>query len=288
MKNYILLLFLLILPNAISAQSFEGSYKAHFKGDANIAQTEAEFEVQTGGAVSGRLSFGNVSKAIKGQVDYDGNLEAKSERFDNTIYTLKADLSRSGGKITLYSRFEETASGRRKFSQSMTQGTYSKIEKAVVTATTEPSVTGKNELSIEQANPFFEKQFSNQSAQISIVKEDFLNVYNLQMIFDDKGKSREFYFTIARVPDSKQTVWKLESIRFLRYIERADDYKKTNNFFSDYETWRKNRETTGGQIELLSTDARRMVFKITNLKIKNVTGNETATINGTIYADITK
>ncbi|MET0753852.1 MAG: hypothetical protein ABWZ66_10785, partial [Pyrinomonadaceae bacterium] len=284
MKKYILLLFLLIVPVMAFGQSFEGDYKAQFAASGNSEKTEVEFQVQAGGAVVGRLKFGEVVKAIKGQVDYNGNLEAASERAGNAIYTLKADMSRSDGKITLFSRFEEKVGSRQSFSQSMMQGKYSRIEKPVVEES--DKVSGKNELLIEYAQPLFAKEFSGASAQITPVKEDFLNVYNFQMIFDDAGKSREFYFTIAKVPASPQNVWKLENIRFIRYLERIDNYTKTNNFYSDYETWRKNRETTGGQIELLTSNARQMVFKITNLKIKSVAGNETVTINGTVYADI--
>jgi hypothetical protein len=285
-KNILLPLLLLIMSGVAFGQSFEGDYKAQFAAEAGNVKPEVEFQVQPGGAVVGRLKLGEIVKAIKGQVDYNGKLEAKSELVNNTIYTIKADMSRSGGKISLFSRFEEKVGSRQGFSQSMSQGTYSRVEKKVVAESVE--ISGKSELSIEQAQPFFEKEFSNPSAQISLVKEDFVDVYNFQMIYDDAGKSRAFYFTIAKVPSSPQNIWKIENIRFIRYIERRDNYTKTNNFYSDYETWKKNREITGGQIELLAANARQMVFKITNLKIKNVEGSETATINGTVYADISK
>jgi hypothetical protein len=72
------------------------------------------------------------------------------------------------------------------------------------------------------------------------------------------------------------------------YREKTGGYAKTNNFYSDYETWRKNREITGGQIEPTTATADRMVFKITDLKLKNVAGNEIAAINGTVSTDIQK
>lgn len=121
-----------------------------------------------------------------------------------------------------------------------------------------------------------------------MIKDGFVNVYHCEMVVDEGGKKRAFYFSIAKIPDSEQKVWKIENIRFIRYLEKNENEDKVNNFHSDYEVWKKNREITGGLIELLSSDSRQMVFKITDLKVKNMFSNDTATINGTVYAEIYK
>lgn len=293
MKIYILFL-LLLLPCAAFGQAFTGDYKAKFISIDNTDKPEAEFQVLSNGGVSGKLMISKIVVKIKGQVDYNGRLEAESERERGTIYTLKADMSRSDRKITLMSRSEEGGAGRQGFSQTMMQGSYSIFEKPAVPSTTATVLSRDSELLIEQPNPLYEKKFFPQSVRVVVEKKPSLKLYHLEMMGGEGMDERGFYFSIARPQDSDQTIWKAENIRALNYVEKTGFDKKTgkyagiNRFRADYEMWLKDRNIYSGEIELVSENNRRMVFKINNLKIKNEANNDFVTINGIVYAEIAK
>ena len=293
MKKIVSVLFLLCLSISLFGQnqSFVGSYRAHFISITDEPETSVEFEVQPNGTVIGKITVGETVTAIRGQVDSAGNLEAKSEG-GNANYVLKSDLSR-GGKITLANRSETKTAGNRNVSKYMVQGYYSKIETPAA-QNLPPSVNPKSELLIEQPNPLYEKNFSAATVKVVVEKKPLLTLYHLEMTGGEEMDERGFYFSIARPQDSAQKIWKAENIRALNYVEKIGFDQKTakyaniNRFRADYEMWLKNRNVYSGEIELVSEDSRQMVFKVTNLKIKNEVNNEMVTINGIVRAEISR
>lgn len=284
----LLFLFILLFPTFVFGQTFVGLYKANFNANGLTERTEVEFEIFAGGAVSGNIKTRTKIIKINGQIDSFGNLEAKSERESGTIYTLKANLDRGNGKINLTERFEETSAGKQGFSQTYAQGIYQKIEKDLSSENAIAPSFEKTELIIEQPNPLFEKEFTVNDAEIRLIKEEIVNVYHFQMIIEGNGFRRAFYFSLSRMPNSPQKVWKIENIRFIRYLEKTDNLTKTNNFHSDYDKWQKHREILAGEIELLQETSRQMVFKVSNLRFKNMLNDEIIIINGTVSAKIVK
>ena len=242
MKKHIILfaVLMLSLSGAVFGQTFEGQYKAEFIAIGNTPKPEVHFEIHSDNTITGQLRFGEVVTKIKGQVDYDGKMEAKSAAGSRPAYTLKANINRDY-KITLTSRSEENSAGIQKSAQFVMQGSYSLIVKPVFIKKDEPLVNGKSSLLIEQSAPMFEKEFSGDQAKVKINKENFSNVYDVEMILDDgKGNRRHFFFNVARISDSSQTIWKIENIRFIGYMERTDNYKNVNYFYSEYDIWLKN------------------------------------------------
>lgn len=277
---------LFVLPFAVFGQSYEGFYRAHFISlDRNVNPT-AEFEIQSNGNVSGKIIVNGSSTIIRGKVDFSGMLEAVSGNESSTKFTLKTDLKQNG-KITLMSRSQTNTAGSQSNSGMFMQGTYSKIEKSTNSNWLLP-YAGKSELTIEQPNPLFESKFSSTDAKVILEKNGSFNLYHLQMMGGTENTERGFYFSIARPQDSPQKIWKAENIRALNYVEKTEKYTKVNRFRTDYEKWLKNKDVASGEIELVSEDSRRMVFRINNLKIKNEANNDFVTINGTVYAEISK
>lgn len=284
MSKTIFSLLLICLSLAVFGQSYEGFYRVRFISiDKNINPT-AEFEIQSNGTVTGKIIINGSSTTIRGNVDSSGNLEAVSGSESSTKFTLKADLKQNG-KITLMSRSQTNTVGNQSNSGMFMQGTYSKIETSTNSSWLLP-YGGRSELTIEQPNPLFEKTFSSLKAKVLIEKKDSFNIYHLEMIEESQNTERGFYFSIARPKDSSQKIWKIDNIRALNYVEKTENFNKIGRFRTDYEKWLKNKDIASGEIELVSEDNRRMVFKINNLKIKNEANNDFAMINGTVYADI--
>lgn len=277
---------LFLLPFAVFGQSYEGFYRARFISLDRNLNPIAEFEIQSNGNVTGKIIFNGSSTMIRGKIDSLGNLEAVSGSDSSTKYTLKADLKQNG-KITLMNRAQTNTIGSQSTSGMFMQGTYSKIEKSTDSNWLMP-YGGKSELTIEQPNPLFESKFPSTDVKIILEKNSSFNLYHLQMMGGDENTERGFYFSIARPRDSSQKIWKIDNIRALNYVEKTEKYTKINRFRTDYEKWLKNKDTASGEIELVSEDNRRMVFKINNLKIKNEANNDFVTINGTVYAEISK
>lgn len=283
-----LLLTLMVFSATAFGQSYEGFYRAQFISLEKGVNPIAEFEIQPSGAVTGQIVVGESATIIKGQINYDGNLEAKSANPSKMFYTLKADMKRSDRKITLSSRSEENAFGRQSGSQSVMQGSYSRIEKNAATENSLTSIDKKSELVIEQPKPLFEKEFSTETAKVIVEKDAFANVYHLQMMGGTDETERGFYFSLSRLQNSPQKIWKIENIRALNYVEKTEKFTKINRFRINNEMWRKNRDIASGQIELVSEDRQRIIFKITNLKIKNEANDDMVTINGIVVAEISK
>lgn len=287
MSKIILSLSLLILLSVVVfGQSFAGYYKAQFIAlDANTPKPIVEFEIQSNSAVNGKITIGAVMTIIKGQINYNGNLEAKSERINNTVYTLKANMKSSDGRITLNSLSEEKSFGRQTGAQTTMRGSYSR---AGMSGAPPTAVNRKSELIIEQPNPLFEREFTSGEAKIIVEKSGFFTLYHFQMAGGGENTERGFYFSIARASDSPQKIWKVENIRGMNYIEKTENYTKINRFRIDYEKWLKNKDAASGEIELISENSRQMIFKINNLKIKNEANNDFVIINGIVYAEISR
>lgn len=287
MSRIILSLSLLILlSTSVFGQSYEGFYRARFISLDRGVNPSAEFEIQSNGAVMGKIIVGESITIIRGEVDASGNLKAESITKSGASYLLKADM-KLGQRITLTSRSETVTAGNRANSQAIMQGNYSRIETPA--AQFPPSSTsGKSELMVEQPSPLFEKEFSSGEAKVIVEKNASLNVYHLQMMGGAENTERGFYFSIARPQDSPQKIWKAENIRALNYVEKTENLTKINRFRTTYEMWLRNRDIVSGQIELVSENSRQMVFRITNLKIKNEANHDTAIINGIVYAKISK
>jgi len=283
MRKFIFLLILLF-PMFAFGQSYEGNYLARFISlDRNVSPT-VEFEVRSDGVVVGKIIVSQLTTSIRGSVDSLGNLEATSEESPNT-FTLKASLS-PVGKITLTSREQVNTGGIRRYSQSNMQGNLTRVEKS--SAQDSAIHTNQSELIIEQPNPFFEKIFSTATVKVIVEKKDLFQIYHLQMMGGADNTERGFYFSIARTRDSAQKNWRIDNIRSLNYVEKNENFVKTNRFRTTYEMWLKNRDVASGEIELVSENSGQMVFRIVNLKIKNEANEDTVTINGLVYAEISK
>ncbi len=283
MRKFIFLLILLF-PTLIFGQSFTGNYHARFISlDKNVSPL-AEFEVQSNGTVIGKIIFNQSTTNIRGSVDSLGNLEATSNESPNT-YTLKANLNQIG-KITLSSREQVNTGDTRSFSQSYMQGNLNRIDKSAAQSASIQS--DKSELVIEQPNPLFEKEFSTESIKVIVEKNDLFQIYHLQMMGGAENTERGFYFSIARPRDSAQKIWKIDNIRNLNYVEKTENFTKIHRFRINYEMWLKNKDIASGEIELVSENSRQMVFRIINLKIKNEANDDIVTINGLVYAEISK
>jgi hypothetical protein len=279
MRKFIFLLILLF-PTLLFGQSFSGNYQARFISLDNNISPLAEFEVKSDGTVVGKIIVSQTTTNIRGKADSLGNLEATSNESPNS-YTLKANLNQVG-KVTLTRREQVNTGGIRSYSQSIMQGNLTRIDK-------NSSInTNKSELVIEQPNPFFEKIFTAKTINVIVQKNDLFQIFHLQMTGGADNTERGFYFSIARPRDSTQKNWKIDNIRSLNYVEKNENFVKTNRFRITYEMWLKNKDIASGEIELVSENSRQMVFRIVNLKIKNEANDDIVTINGLVYAEISK
>lgn len=283
MRKFIILLILLF-PTLIFGQTFTGNYQARFISLDKNVNPSAEFEIQADRTVIGKIIIKQSTTNIRGKVDSLGNLEAKSVE-SAIIYTLKSNLNEIG-KITLTSREQVSTGNTQSYSNLVMQGNLIRIEKSSEQVSSINNY--KSELMIEQPNPLFEKQFSADSVKVIIEKNELLNIYHLQMMAETDDTERGFYFSIARPKDGEQKIWKIDNIRALNYVEKTKNFTKIHRFRTTYEMWLKNKDIASGEIELVSENSRQMVFKIINLKIKNESNDDMVTINGLVYAEISK
>lgn len=287
MKRNILFLFLLcLLPVFVFAQtSWKGFYQAQFfdvLGDVKVV--EAEFEIQEDNQVSGKLKIGDQMLELKGEVESTGKFEARTLPVRGVITIVKGKLpsGNNPGKVSLIERTEKREKGSKSVFKSELTGIIKHLAPETVTELKDAAIkdNGKTELWFQHPNPLFGKEWTDYPAIVAVKKTGSTTAFEMEMKSKTGEDVRRFAFRIL-VREDNQKLWTVREIGIVSYGEskKTVEGKKDINFFNA-----SGASILGGQIEIISENDRGMVFKITNLRLKQVTEDNILQINGYIHA----
>jgi hypothetical protein len=305
MRKFIFLLVLLFPPLALG-QSFAGSYRAIFFNLFSEPRTIiAEFEVKQDNSLNGKIKVDSLIKDFTGTVDKKGNFEAVLEQAGNFTYKLKGKFDKNN-KISLVQRSQVGSGFNKSISENSLEGNFSKIvvnqtkNETDSTVQPQPKVelidNGKSWLKIQQSNPFFGTEWTDFTATVG-----FGNSAKTPVGSESKritGTADASDYLVLRVkskiegqqslsinipllaPDKR--VWRQSELRNTSYREVSGDNR---NSFLAAATLQTDSRYAGGTLEVISENETRIVFKLTDFKIKRLTKDDFVTLNGFVYAD---
>jgi hypothetical protein len=301
MKIFILFVILL-LPSSAFGQSYEGSYRAVFfnlfSGQKMIV---AEFAVKADNSLSGKIKIDESVKTFSGTVDKKGKFEAVVEQSGNYVYKLKGKFDKDN-KISLVQR-NQTGSGlNRSVSESALEGNFSKIVLAETNSAspTEPKTeltdNGQSWLKIEHSEPLFGTNWTDFSATVGFGNTKMTPLGSESKKITGTSEASDYFVVQVKskiegqqalrinvslyAPDKK--VWRQNELRAVSYREVKGEQR---NSFLAGATLQTDPRYADGKMEIVRETGTQIVFKLTNFKIKKLTKEDFATLNGFIYAD---
>lgn len=292
MRIFFLLAFLLA-PSWAFGQSYEGSYRAvFFNLFSEPKMIVAEFSVAADDSLSGKLKIEADVKNFSGTVDKKGKFEAVIEQSGNYAYKLKGKFDKDN-KISLVQRNQIGSGLNKSVSESAIEGNFSKIASAepnsVSTAElkTEITDTGKSRLKITHSEPLFGTNWTDFTASVSFGnsnKTSATGEASNDFVVVVRSKTEGQQFLRINVPNyaPDKKVWRQKELRAVSYREVKDEQRIS---FITGATLQTDSRYDAGRLEIVSESETRIVFKLTNFKIKRLGKEDFVTLDGFIYAD---
>lgn len=274
MKKLLFTLILLI-PSFVFGQANDGFYRADFTQNGEASRTEADFEIK-GENVVGTLKIGNQILKIRGKIENNG-LTAETEQESGISYTIFMDLSKPESKPQLWKKTVQYTEKAREASQTYTNGNLRKIDFPIGYQSKIPDIP---KLTIEYPKQTFPKEFSG-TANVIVRKEGESTIYEVKSsaLYANWDK-RVLHFIVKQSVETKQKVWLAAEIDKLDYSEKIAMTQVA--FVTDKAFVIK--DDSGTEIRILEETDNEVVFRLTNVMVKNSLNNEIAKINGTIRA----
>lgn len=285
MKKFISILFLFCIPIFAFGQnkSFKGFYQTkffNFLGDVKVI--EGEFEVKENNAIAGTVKLGNDSKILQGTVDSKGKFEARTQPENGATTIVKGELPVNGkeGKVSFIQRVEQKGNGGKSVSESGINGFIKSISPPVELKDVGIVDNGKTLLWFQHSNPLFGKEWADSPASVEIKNTADQTAIEVTMKLKTDSMERRFRFRMLR-RQPEQKIWKWEDLSISSYAEsrKTADGKEDLNFFMG-----SQGNVTGGQIEIAGENENEIIFKITNLRIKKLSQEDSVQIDGFIHA----
>lgn len=285
MKKIISILFLLCFALSLygQKQSYRGFYQTRFFNVfGEVKVIEAEFEVQENSAIVGKLKLGNDTKILQGQVESNGKFEVRTSSENGVVTLIKGQfpVTKNEGKVSLIQRTEQKGKGSRSISETGISGFIKQITPPAELKDVGITDDGKTLLWFQHSNPLFGKEWSDYPATVKKNGGVPQTAFEVEMKLDTPETERRFRFRIV-VRDTGQKVWLGKDLSISSYGEtkKSADGKEAINFFMG-----STGNVLGGQVEIVSENDKEVVFKITNLRIKNVINDNYVQIDGYIHA----
>lgn len=301
MRKYILFLILLF-PVSAFGQSFEGSYRAvFFNLFSEPKMIVAEFTVSADNALSGQIKIDESVKTFIGTVAKNGKFEAVIEQSGNYTYKLKGKFDKDS-KISLVQRNQTNSGLNRSVSESAIEGKFSKI---VLTKTNpansaEPKAelidNGRSWLKISHSDPLFGGDWTDFTAAVNFGNSKITPVGGESKKVAGTADASDYFILLVKSKiEGQQTlrinvmnyapgkkIWGQKELRAFSYREVKDEQR---NSFLAGATLQADSRYDAGRVEIVSETDARMVFKLTNFKIKRLGKEDSVTLDGYIYAD---
>lgn len=303
------LLFLVILfcPAFAFGQSFTGNYRAVFFNLFSDPKTIiAEFEVKTDNSLNGKVKVGEQLKTFSGTVAKNGKFEAVSEREGEMFYKLKGKFDKNN-KISFIQRTEKGSGLNKSVSENGIEGTFAKA------AVTKPKVenpndsqpevemsdNGKSRLNIQQSAPLFGFDWSDFTSLVSFGNSTKTPLGSESKKITGTDDASDYFVLRAKskvegqqsltitIPykSPEQKIWRQNEVKVASYREvKVGD----RNTFLASAMFQTDPRYSGGTLEIVSETETRIVFKLTDFKIKRLIKEDFVTINGYVYAEISK
>lgn len=304
------LFFLIILfcPAFAFGQTFAGNYRAILFNFFSEPKTIiADFEVKADNSLNGRVKIGEQIQVFSGTVEKNGKFEAVSEREGEMFYKLKGRFDQNN-KISFIQRTQKGSGLNKSVSENGIEGTFAKVTvtKPKVETPNDPSQpqveltdNGNSQMKIQQSNPLFETDWSDFTALVSFgnstktpvssESRKIIGTADASDYFVLRAKSKvegQQSLTISvpyKSPDQK--IWRQNQLRTVSYREINGDDRNT---FLASAMLQTDPRYANGTLEIVSETETRIVFKLTDFKIKRLIKEDFATINGYVYADKSK
>lgn len=285
MKKFISILFLICAPILAFGQnsSFKGFYQAQFFnvfGEVKIIR--ADFEVKADNTIVGILQFGADTEIIQGQVTAKGKFEVRTPVANNTVTIIKGEfpVTKNNGKVSLIQRTEQKGNGSKSVSENGISGFIKQFAPPVELKDVGIIDNGKTQLWFQQPNPLFDKEWSDAPTTVKI-SNIAGRVIEIELRSEATNPARRFTLRL-NFRQADQKIWSGADIPKILYAERQSDSSGKLEGFNLFTG--RNSDTTSGQIELVSEGENEMVFKITNLKVQETSGEDFVQIDGYIHA----
>lgn len=296
-------LILLIFPSLAFAQSYEGSYRAVFYNlFSEPKMIVAEFEVKADDSLTGKIKIDDATRTFSGSVDKSGRFEAVIEQTEDFTNKLKGKFDKNN-KISLVQR-NQTGSGLNKsVTENTLEGKFSRIAVAETNSAnqTAPKIelidTGKSWLKVEQSSPLFGSDWTDFTATIGYGNKNKTSVGGESKRVTGTGDASDYFVLLVNSKIEKQQnlrinapiytddkkIWRQNELRVVSYRESSGEQK--NSFLSGGANLQSEPRFAEGKLEIVRETDTRIVFKLTNFKIKRLTKEDFVTLNGFIYVD---
>jgi hypothetical protein len=287
MRKCLWLWLLFILPAAVYGQnqSFKGFYQARFfnvLGDIKVI--EAEFEVQENNSIVGKVKIGDETKNLQGSVKSKGKFEAQTPATDGTALIIKGEFAFNGNdaKVSLIQRWQKKEKGSKQTSETTLSGFIKSMPPTVELKDVGISDNGKTQLWFQHTNPLFGKEWTDVPATVKLTNVAGQTSIAVEIKTKTSDSERGFSFRMW-IRQKDQKVWLGRDLAMPSYREKkekaAGGANMELNFFLG-----SNGNVKGGQVEIVSEDENKIVFKVTNLLIKRYIRDDFVQIDGFIHA----
>ncbi len=278
MKKIISLFIILLFPTLSFSQvsKYQGKYHAMSLSIFGAEKMKSDFEVNADGVIKGTITMGEkdeiVLQDLKGITNHKGKFEAQLTQADGSIFSINGILpiDKQKGTISFVQKKIIKGNGSKNVSESGATGFIIRLSEAESAEEIKFEDTGKTQLLFGNSTILFSNVWTPVTAIFDTTSYQTNNFKKIE-ITDESG----------------------DSIRYLRFAlpEKAD--KKTwlasEGFTVSY------RETIGtvinsymirqsGKIELISENDNEIVFRVSNLQVKKILGEDRVRIDGYIHA----
>lgn len=273
--NKLLFTLILLIPSFVFGQANDGFYRADFTQKGEASRTEADFEIK-GDYFAGSLKIGSKIREIRGKIE-NNSLSAETEQESGISYTIFIELNKPETNASLWKKTVQYTEKGREVLQIQTKGNFRKIEFPSGYQSKFPDIS---KLTVEYPKQTFPKEFSG-TANVIVKKDGESIIYEVKSsaLYENWDK-RILHFVVKQSAETKQKVWLAAEIDKLDYSEKV---AMTQDIFVTDKAF-VIKDSSGTEIRILEETDNEVVFKLTDVMVKNSLNNEIAKINGTIKA----
>ena len=278
MKKIISILMVLFLPFLLFAQisKYQGKYHATSFSLSGGEKMKTDFEVKADGTINGNFIIGengeNVLQNLQGKINAKGKFEAQIILPDETIFSINGYLpfEKEKSSISFVQKKIVTANGSKHVSETGATGFIMRLTEEESAPEIDMEDEGKTHLLFDNTNILLPNEWWPVTTSFTTTSYE-TKTFKIIEIKDQSGDTiRYFRFALTEEPGKK--IWVPSDGFTVSYRETKGAEK--NSFIIK----------RSGKIELLSENNKEIVFKITNLQLKNLVGDNMVRIDGYVHA----
>jgi hypothetical protein len=284
MKKNISIFIALFLPAVLFAQisKYQGKYHATSLAIFGAEKMKSDFEVKADGTINGNFIIGQkdevVLQNLQGKTNDKGKFEAQITQADGTVLSIMGNLplEKQKGMVSFVQKKVIKGNGSKNISESGATGFIIRLSEAESAPEMEIEDIGKTHLIFGNTNILFSNEWLPVTTTFSITSPSN-NTFKVIEIKDESGDSiRQFRLAVPEQLGKK--IWLAdEEVRFsVSYREEKGTEKNTFMY------------KQSGKIELISEDENEIIFKISNLQLKQISGKNVVRIDGYLHATKTQ